>query len=47
MNQDLPKNFDPQEVESRWYAHWESSGYFRADAASRKTAFVIVMPPRM
>jgi valyl-tRNA synthetase len=42
---DLPKNLNPQEVESRWYALWESRGYFRADAGSSKPAFAIVMPP--
>ena len=45
MTRDLPKNFNPQEVESRWYALWEQRGYFRADATSPKPAFVIVMPP--
>ena len=45
MRQDLPKNFNPQQVESRWYAQWESKGFFRADAASNKPAFAIVMPP--
>ncbi|HET9942432.1 MAG TPA: class I tRNA ligase family protein, partial [Terriglobia bacterium] len=45
MTRDLPKNFNPHEVESRWYALWESRGYFRADAASPKPAFVIMMPP--
>ena len=45
MTRDLPKNFNPQEVESRWYAFWEDEGYFRADANSQKPAFAIVMPP--
>jgi valyl-tRNA synthetase len=45
MRQDLPKNFNPQQVESRWYAQWESKGYFRADATSTKPPFAIVMPP--
>jgi valyl-tRNA synthetase len=45
MTRDLPKNFNPQEVESRWYALWEARGYFRADANSQKPAFAMVMPP--
>jgi valyl-tRNA synthetase len=28
----LDKSFDPHAVESRWYAHWESSGWFAARA---------------
>ena len=45
MNRELPKNFNPQEVESRWYAQWEAKGYFRADATSQKPTFVVMMPP--
>jgi valyl-tRNA synthetase len=45
MTLELPKNFNPQEVESRWYGLWESRGYFRADSTSDKPAFAIVMPP--
>jgi valyl-tRNA synthetase len=45
MKLELPKNFTPQEVESRWYGLWESRGYFRADSTSDKPAFAIVMPP--
>ena len=45
MKVELPKNFNPQEVESRWYGLWESRGYFRADSTSDKPAFAIVMPP--
>src|SRR6201746_1669098 len=43
MNE-LPKTFDPAEIESRWYAHWESNGLFRPDRADAPP-FTIVMPP--
>ena len=26
----LSKSFEPQDIESRWYARWEQSGYFSA-----------------
>jgi valyl-tRNA synthetase len=45
MKVELPKNFNPQEVESRWYGQWESRGYFRAEPTSDKPAFAIVIPP--
>ncbi len=40
----LAKTFDPAAIESKWYAHWESSGAFRP---SRPDAvpFTIVNPP--
>ena len=42
---ELPKNYDPAEIESRWYAEWTARGYFHADAAAPKAPFAIVIPP--
>src|SRR5687767_15281937 len=42
---ELPKTYDPGAVEPKWYAHWEESGSFRADANSPKPPFSIVIPP--
>ncbi len=49
----LGKSFDPHAVESRWYAQWESAGWFAArandDAAPRQDAtgapYCIQLPP--
>jgi valyl-tRNA synthetase len=42
----LPKAYEPQAVEDKWYRFWEENGYFkpRPTAAGRPT-FVISMPP--
>ncbi len=42
----LPKAYEPQAVEGKWYRFWEENGYFkpRPEAAGRPT-FVISMPP--
>src|SRR5579883_355860 len=42
----LPKAYEPQAVEGKWYRFWEERGYFkpRPEAAGRPT-FVISMPP--
>src|SRR5215468_8863883 len=45
MKAEIPKTYNPQEVESRWYQWWESKGFFRVDAHSHKPAFVLMMPP--
>lgn len=29
---ELAKSFEPADIEKRWYAQWESAGYFKADA---------------
>ncbi len=41
---ELPKTFDPTDIESRWYAHWESNGLFRPERPDA-TPFTIVNPP--
>ncbi|WP_022681382.1 valine--tRNA ligase [Sphingobium bisphenolivorans] len=41
---ELPKTFDPAEIESRWYAHWESNGLFRPERPDAEP-FTIVNPP--
>jgi valyl-tRNA synthetase len=45
MKAEIPKTYNPQEVEGRWYQWWESKGFFRADAKSQKPMFAMVMPP--
>jgi valyl-tRNA synthetase len=45
MKAEIPKTYNPQEVEGRWYQWWESKGFFRADNRSEKPSFVMMMPP--
>ncbi len=42
---EVPKRFDPAEVERRWSAHWLASGYFTPDPSSEAEPFCIVIPP--
>ncbi len=42
---DLPKQYDPQDAQRRWYELWVSKGYFHADPASDKPPYCIVIPP--
>ena len=41
----MAKQYDPAQVEKRWYAYWEERDLFRADAGSGREAFTIVIPP--
>ncbi len=41
---ELPKTFDPADIETRWYAHWEDKGLFRPERPDA-TPFTIVNPP--
>ncbi|NYT77868.1 valine--tRNA ligase [Alcaligenaceae bacterium] len=47
----LSKSFEPQELESRWYAEWEQRGYFRggqhvqSNEPGGSQPFVVQFPP--
>ncbi|XP_026409220.1 valine--tRNA ligase, mitochondrial 1-like isoform X2 [Papaver somniferum] len=45
LSRQMAKQYSPTVVEKSWYAWWEKSGYFIADANSTKPAFTIVLPP--
>ncbi len=42
---ELPKVYEPQQVEGRIYRMWEENNCFRAEADPEKKPFSIVMPP--
>jgi len=42
---ELPKVYEPQQVEGRIYSMWEDAGCFRAEVDPAKKPFSIVMPP--
>ncbi|HET8912010.1 MAG TPA: valine--tRNA ligase [Ktedonobacteraceae bacterium] len=41
----LPKTYDPQAVEGKWYRFWEEQGYFKPRTSKTGKTFVISMPP--
>ena len=45
MARELPKVYEPQQVENKIYNMWESSGYFRPSNKEGAKPFTIVMPP--
>ena len=45
MKKELPKVYEPQQVESRIYQMWEDNDCFNGDPDPRKKPFSIVMPP--
>lgn len=42
---ELPKAYEPTEVEKSWYQAWLDAKCFEADPASEKPAYSIVIPP--
>jgi len=41
----LEKTYDPQSIEARWYAHWETGGAFAAGRKAGGEPYVIMIPP--
>ena len=39
----MEKSFEPRDIEAKWYAHWESHGYFAP--ASTGEPYTILLPP--
>ncbi|NLW56952.1 MAG: valine--tRNA ligase [Firmicutes bacterium] len=44
-NRQLPKAYDPQAVEAKWYQYWLEKNYFHAEVDRGKQPFAVVIPP--
>lgn len=44
---ELPKTFDPAELESRWYQHWEANGLFRPERDGADPWTLVNPPPNV
>ncbi|MFT3978151.1 MAG: class I tRNA ligase family protein, partial [Sphingomonas bacterium] len=44
---ELPKTFDPAEIESRWYAHWEGNGLFHPERPGAEPWTIVNPPPNV
>jgi valyl-tRNA synthetase len=42
----MEKSFEPRDIESKWYTHWESHGYF-APAGSGEPYCILLPPPNV
>jgi valyl-tRNA synthetase len=45
---EIPKTYEPQAIEDRWYSFWQQNGCFTADPArvsEKRPAYSIVIPP--
>jgi len=45
VQEEMPKAYEPDIVEQKWYAFWEGQGYFSPKIDPDKEPFVIIMPP--
>ena len=42
---EIPKAYEPGEIEQKWYRFWMDYGYFTPKIDHKKKPFVIIMPP--
>jgi valyl-tRNA synthetase len=47
MNNSLSKNFEPQQVEDKWYQHWLEKRYFNSKPDGRPPFTVVIPPPNV
>jgi len=45
IQSDMPKAYEPQKVERKWYKLWLEKGYFTPKIDPKRKPFVIIMPP--
>ena len=44
---ELSKNYEPSQVEDRWYQHWMKQGYFNSRPDDRPPFTVVIPPPNV
>lgn len=42
---DIPKTYEPETVEQRWYARWLEAGCFKAQVDKEREPYAIMIPP--
>lgn len=42
---DIPKAYDPRDVEDKWYKYWENNKVFHSEVDESKEPYTIVIPP--
>lgn len=44
---ELPKNFEPQALENKWYQHWLDKKYFNSTPDDREPYTIVIPPPNV
>lgn len=44
---EIPKTYEPQKAEDKWYAHWMEKGYFHSEPDSREPYTIVIPPPNV
>lgn len=44
---EIPKTYEPQKAEEKWYKHWMEKGYFHSEPDDREAYTVVIPPPNV
>lgn len=44
---ELSKNYNPAEIEGKWYDHWMQKGYFKSTPDNREPFTIVIPPPNV
>ena len=44
---EISTRYNPQDIESRWYPHWENKGYFHSEPDDREPFSIVIPPPNV
>ena len=42
---DIPKSYNPNEVEDKWYKYWEDHKLYHSEIDESKESYTVVIPP--
>lgn len=45
--QEIPKTYDPSQIEDKWYSYWMKNGYFRSIPDDREPYTIVIPPPNV
>ena len=44
---ELSKNYNPADIEDKWYEHWLQKGYFKSEPDGREPFTIVIPPPNV
>ena len=44
---EIPKTYEPQKAEDKWYSYWMENGYFKSEPDDREPYTVVIPPPNV
>ena len=46
-SEDIPKQYNPEAAEDKWYSYWEDHGFFHSEPDEREPYTIVIPPPNV